>query len=199
MGLVLEYLAGQTPLTEEELEGLLVKTISTKGELDELEQLNIQQATEWTLRRKFNKETILTEEFIHELHKRMYSDVWRWAGSTRKSDKSIGVSWFDIPVALRTLMDNCKYWIDNKVFDDEEVAIRFEHEIVRVHCYPNGNGRHSRLIADVIISHIFKGKVFSWGGGGSLTKEGEARVEYLKAIKIADKGEIKPLIHFARL
>lgn len=197
MGLTLIYEDGQTPLDEDEKEGLLVKSITTRGELDELEQLNIEQAVEWTLRRKFNAANILSEEFINELHRRMYSQVWRWAGQFRKSDKNIGVDKFQIPTALRQLMDDALYWIDNKTYDEDEIAVRFKHRLVSIHCYANGNGRHSRLTADVIISHIFGGKVFSWGRG-NLVKAGEARAAYLEAIRAADKQEIAGLLQFAR-
>lgn len=197
MGLTLIYEDGQTPLDEDEKEGLLVKSITTRGELDELEQLNIEQAVEWTLRRKFNAANILSEEFINELHRRMYSQVWRWAGQFRKSDKNIGVDKFQIPMALRQLMDDALYWIHNKTYDEDEIAVRFKHRLVSIHCYANGNGRHSRLTADVIISHIFGGKVFSWGRG-NLVKAGEARAAYLEAIRAADKQEIAGLLQFAR-
>lgn len=197
MGLELTYGEGQTPLEEEEKEGLLVKTISTREELDELEQLNIQDAVEWTLRRKFNQGEILTEKFINGLHKRMYREVWRWAGEFRKTNKNIGVDKNSIPTALRQLIDDCNYWIEQSVYNPDEIAVRFKHEIVKIHCYSNGNGRHSRLIGDVIISHLFGGKVFSWGNG-NLSKDGEVRKRYLEAVRASDNREYDLLLKFAR-
>ncbi len=197
MGLDLVYGKGQTPLDEDEKEGLLIKTISTKGELDEAEQLNIEQAIEWTLRKKFSADDILNEIFIRELHKQMYRDVWRWAGDLRKTNKNIGVDKYQVPVALRQLIDDCKSWITNKIFAPDEIAVQFKHRLVSIHCFPNGNGRHSRLIADVIASHVFGRKVFSWGRN-NLVEDGEDREQYLKALKMADKGDIKPLLAFAR-
>lgn len=87
MGLDLEYQEGQTPLNEEEKEGLKIKSITTQGELDQFEQLNIEKAIEWTISKKFKVERILTEKFIKDLHKKMYDDVWKWAGEFRKSEK----------------------------------------------------------------------------------------------------------------
>jgi len=197
MGPELIYLQGQTPLDEDEKDGLLIKTISTRSELDEMEQLNIQHAVEWTLRRRFTKAQVLSESFINGLHKRMFNQVWRWAGTFRKTDKNIGVDKHHIPVALRQLIDDCKFWIDGQLFSPDEIAIRFKHRIVTIHCYPNGNGRHARLMADVIISHLLGGKVFSWGGA-NLVNEGEARTQYLRAMREGDAGNFQPLIHFAR-
>ncbi|MGI8599084.1 MAG: mobile mystery protein B [Chitinophagaceae bacterium] len=96
-----------------------------------------------------------------------------------------------------TGLDDSKYWITNNTYSPDEIAIRFKHRIVTIHCFPNGNGRHSRLIADVIIGKIFNQPVFTWGAA-NLISSGEARAAYLAAIRTADKGNIKPLIIFAR-
>ena len=197
MGLELEYDDGQTPLDEDEKEGILIKTITTRGELNEAEQLNIQEAVEWTLRKKLSQEKILDESFIRELHARMYSGVWKWAGEFRKSDKNIGVDKFQIPVQLRSLLDDCNLWITKNELSNDEVALRFKHRLVSIHCFSNGNGRHSRLMADVIISKIFDTQVFTWSAN-NLVKEGEARTKYLEALRAADKGEYAPLLTFAR-
>jgi len=197
MGLDLEYLDGQTPLGDDEKEGLLIKTIATRGELDEFEQQNIEQAIAWTLNRSFRKDAILTEDFVRNVHKRMYSDVWKWAGNFRKTDKNIGIDKWQIPTALRSLLDDTKYWIDNTTFKPDEIAVRFKHRIVSIHCFANGNGRHSRLMADIIIEKIFKQPVFTWGAA-NLIKQGDTRTVYLTAIKAADAGDINPLVKFAR-
>ena len=156
MGLDFEYIAGQTPISEEEKEGLLIRSITTRGELDELEHLNIEKAIKWTLNNKFNKENILTEEFIRSIHKKMLGDVWKWAGQFRKSEKNIGVLWYRVPVELKVLLDDTQYWIENETFSPDEIAIRFKHRLVSIHCFSNGNGRHSRLMADIIIVSVFK-------------------------------------------
>lgn len=198
MGLKIEYINGQTPLDEDEKEGLLIKTISNRGELDEFEQANIQQAIEWTLKNKFTKDQILTEEFLLLVHKKMLSEVWKWAGTKRKSNKNIGVDKFQISTELKTLLDDCKYWIENNTYKQDEIVIRFSHRLVKIHLFPNGNGRHSRLIADIMIAKIFNKPVFTWGRS-DLSKNGSVRKEYLEAIYSADKGDIQSLIRFSRI
>jgi Fic-DOC domain mobile mystery protein B len=197
MGLDFSYISGQTPLDEDEKEGLLIKTISTRGELDEFEQLNIQNAVEWVSKKTFKLDEILSEDFIKRLHSQMLGVVWKWAGTFRKSDKNIGVHWTEISVSLRTILDDCKFWILNKTYPEEEIAVRFKHRLVSIHPFPNGNGRHSRLIADILISDGLGKKVFSWGNI-NLVKPGQARSEYITALKAADNHNIIPLLIFAR-
>lgn len=197
MGLEINYTTGQTPLDEEEKEGLKIKSITTQGELDQFEQLNIEKAVEWTIRTKYKPEKILTEKFIKDLHKKMYGDVWKWAGEFRKSEKNIGIKWTQIGIELKNLLDDTKYWIENETYSPEEIAIRFKHRIVSIHCFPNGNGRHSRMMADIIIESIFGKRVFSWHQS-NMVKADNTRKEYIAALKKADNGEIKPLIEFAK-
>lgn len=197
MGLDLDYITGQTPLDEDEKEGLLIGTISTRAELNEFEQANIVDAVEWTLRNRFTKEQILTEEFLLLVHRKMFSEVWEWAGTIRKSNKNIGVDKFQIPAALKQLIDDCLYWIEHRTYDPDVIVIRFSHRIVKIHVFPNGNGRHSRLIADIMISNIFKRSVFTWGRS-DLSEKGIIRNEYLEALYAADDGNIEPLVDFAR-
>ena len=197
MGLALEYIDGQTPLDEDEKEGLRIPTIATRGELDEFEQQNIEQAVQWSLSRSFKADAVFTDDFIRALHKRMYGNVWAWAGEFRKTNKNIGVDKWQIPTELRTLLKDVKYWYENKTYNPDELTIRFKHRLVSIHCFANGNGRHSRLMADIVIEKIFKEPVYSWGAG-NLVKKGDPRTAYLSAIKAADNGDIKPLIDFGR-
>lgn len=197
MGVNFDYQDGQTPLDEEEKEGLLITTITTRAELDEFEQLNIQKAIEWSLTRKFKPARILSEEFVKELHRRMFNDTWAWAGKFRASNKNIGVDRFQVSVELKYLLDDTKFWINEAIFPSNEIAIRFKHRIVKIHCFANGNGRHSRLIADILIEHIFNEPVYSWGAS-NLIKADEARKQYLTAIRKADNGDIGLLMLFAR-
>lgn len=196
MGLEFDYKDGQTPISEEEKVGLKIKSITTQGELDEFEQFNIEKAVEWTIRTKLNPEKILTERFIKDLHKRMYGDVWKWAGEFRQSEKNIGIQWIHIGIELKNLLDDTKYWIENKTYSPEEIAIRFKHRIVSIHCFPNGNGRHSRMMADIIIESVFGKKIFTWHQS-NMVKPDEIRKEYISALKKADSGDIEPLIKFA--
>lgn len=198
MGLDIEYIEGQTPLDEDEKEGLLIKSITTRGELDEFEQFNIEKAIEWTLGKKWNSNYILSEVFVKELHRKMFSEVWSWAGEYRKTNKNIGVDKHKIGISLKQLIDDSKYWLENKTYSNDEMAIRFKLRIVQIHCFPNGNGRHSRLIADIIVNHVFGKPIFTWSSA-NLNKKGEARSNYMKAIKAGDNGDIKPLLEFARI
>ena len=197
MGLDLQLIDGQTPLSEEEAEGLLVPGITTRQELDEFEQLNIERAIKWTLVKKISHEQMLTEGFVKLVHRKMYEEVWKWAGEFRKSDKNIGVPWTQVSVQLKSLLDDCRYWIENKTYNADEIAVRFKHKIVQIHCFSNGNGRHSRLMGDLIVTNVFKSEPFSWGGN-NLVKDGDERSVYIKAVKAADNGNIMPLLKFSR-
>jgi Fic-DOC domain mobile mystery protein B len=197
MGLNIEYIKGQTPLDKVELEGLLISSITTKKELDEFEQQNIEEAIQWLMSRSFKAERIFTEEFVLDLHKRMFSQVWKWAGKFRTTQKNLGSDYWQVPVDLRMLFDDSMLWHSNQTFEPDELAIRFKHRIVSIHCFSNGNGRHSRLMADVIIEKIYGREVFSWGAG-NLSDNNQGREQYLRSVKLADKEELKPLIDFAR-
>lgn len=197
MGLEIEYLPGQTPLEPEEVEGLLIDSIATREELDEFEQQNIEEAMEWMMTRSFKKEQVLTEKFICDLHKRMYGKVWAWAGEFRNTEKNIGIKKWEIAPALKVLLEDTLFWIQNNTYQPDEIALRFKHRIVSIHCFPNGNGRHSRLIADLIISKLLDGELFSWGAA-NLVSAGESRTLYLQAVKAADGADYEPLLAFAR-
>jgi len=197
MGLDLIYGEGQTPLDEAEKEGLKINSITTQGELDEFEQLNIEKAVEWTINANLKPDKILTEKFVKGLHKKMYGDVWKWAGQFRRSEKNIGIEWTQIGIELKYLLDDTKYWIENNSFSPEEIAIRFKHRIVSIHCFPNGNGRHSRMMADIIMESIFSKEIFSWHQS-NMVKADETRKAYINALREADNGNIESLIKFAK-
>jgi len=197
MGLNLNYHDGQTPLSEDEKEDLLISSITTQAELNQFEQLNIENAIRWLLQTKIKPDSVLTEDFIKKLHKKMYGEVWRWAGKFRTSNKNIGVDWTQIHIQLKHLLDDSRFWIEHKTYSPEEIAIRFKHRLVSIHCFPNGNGRHSRVMADIIIENIFNQEVFSWHGS-NMVKADNIRKQYISALKKADLGDIKPLLEFAK-
>jgi Fic-DOC domain mobile mystery protein B len=200
MGLIdILYEEGQTPLDEEEKEGLLIPSVTTRSELNEIEQRNIEEAVRWTIerRKKFTAEEILTERFIKELHRKMLGNVWKWAGHFRQSNKNIGVDKYQIGVELWTLLNDCRFWIGDKSLSEDEIAIRFKHRIVSIHCFVNGNGRHSRLIADVIVDKIFGREVFTWGEKNLIYRR-EFRLIYINALRAADHGNYQPILTFAR-
>jgi Fic-DOC domain mobile mystery protein B len=197
MGLKINYIQGQTELDEEEKEGLLIQSITTREELNEFEQQNIEKAIQWTYIRKLKKEQLLSEKFIKDLHKKMYGDVWKWAGEFRKSEKNIGVKSYLIATELKMLLDDCLFWIDNNVYIKEEIAVRFKHKLVSIHCFANGNGRHSRFMADLIMEKLFGSSFFSWGGN-DLVNQTDSRLNYIMAIKLADENKMEPLIAFSK-
>ena len=196
MGLDLDYIDGQTPLDEEEKDGLLIPTIATRGELDEFEQQNIEQAVQWTLGRSFKPETVFTEDFIRMVHKRMYADVWAWAGEFRKTNKNIGIDKWQIPTELRYLLDDIRYWHENNTYPPDEIAVRFSHRLVAIHPFPNGNGRFSRMVGDMLAVQLGC-TPFTWGSVG-LVNASETRAAYVAALKVADSHDIGPLLLFAR-
>lgn len=188
--------SGETPLDEDEKDGLIIQTITTRSELNEFEQQNIEEAIQWAMNRSFKSQTIFSEQFVCKLHKQMFGNVWSWAGKFRKTNKNLGVDSWQIQVELKSLLDDSIFWKENNIFSPDEMAIRFKHRIVSIHCFPNGNGRHSRLIADIIVQKIFGLPVFSWGAKSDHTTQ--VRYLYLKALKAADGGNYSPLISFAR-
>lgn len=197
MGLNIENIDGQTPLDEEEKEGLLIPTITTRGELDEFEQQNIEQAIQWYLSQSFKPEVVFTDRFIRTIHKRMFAEVWSWAGHFRKTNKNIGIDRLQISIEFKKLLDDVKYWHESTIYPYDEIAVRFKHRLVSIHCFSNGNGRHSRLMADIIIEKLYKKTNFSWGSA-TYSDEQKKRTLYLKALKVADKGDYDLLIAFAR-
>jgi Fic-DOC domain mobile mystery protein B len=197
MGLEISYDQGQTPLDEDEKEGLRVLTIGNRTELDEFEQLNIEDAMQWLLSRSLTKETILSVEFVKLLHKRMFGNVWSWAGDFRKTNKNLGVDKHLIVSRLHALLDDTLYWLQCETYAPDEIAIRFKHRLVSIHSFPNGNGRHSRLMADVLIEKVFRLPVFSWGLAGLINEE-KVRKNYIAALQEADNNCYAPLIKFAR-
>ena len=163
MGLNIEYIDGQTPLNEEELDGLLIPSITTREELDEFEQLNIEKAIQWTFGKKWKAEQLFSEKFVKDLHKRMYGEVWKWAGAFRESEKNLGIKSYLIPAELKVLLDDALFWVENDTYSPDDLAIRFKHRLVSIHCFSNGNGRHSRLMADLIMEKLFNATFFSLG------------------------------------
>ena len=197
MGLDLDNIHGSTLLDDDEKEGLKIKSITTRQELDEFEQQNIEKAWLWLKRKKLSAEDILSEKFVRELHRHMYADVWKWAGEFRKTNKNIGVDKHKIAVELKQLLDDGLYWIKHNSYPDAEIAIRIKHRIAQIHCFANGNGRHSRLMADIIMEKAFHQPPFTWGAA-NLIKKGDPRSAYLHALKKADAGDYRELIKFAK-
>lgn len=182
-----------TPLTPREMRDLIPAHIAYRRELNEAEQENIARAQEWALNRRRN---LLSEKFVKNLHRQMLGDVWRWAGKLRTSPRNIGIASADIPVALRHLLDDTKTWIEYTTYPPDEIAVRFHHRLVQIHLFPNGNGRHSRLMADLLVMSFGRER-FPWGRQ-SLRDAGAMRQTYIAALQAADNHDIVPLLAFAR-
>lgn len=190
---VMEYPEGAMPLDPNELGGLKFKHITTREELDELEQANIEAGLRWLSRQRRD---VLTVNFVITLHKRLFGDVWDWAGAFRRTGKNIGVDPIYIGVELRTLMDDARYWADNKTYPSAEAAIRLHHRLVKIHPFTNGNGRHARIMADAILRRVHEAEPIDWAGGYDLQKMNDRRLAYIAALKAADQGDMDLLMAF---
>jgi Fic-DOC domain mobile mystery protein B len=196
----MHYLAGdadgQTPLDPEEAAQILRQAITTLGELDAVEQENIAQAVQWAFNRKRPFGTVLDEPFLRRLHQRMFGDVWRWAGTYRQTARNIGVDAWLIPQEVAGLIGNARYWVEHNTYDPAELSVRFHHRLVAIHPFPNGNGRHSRLAADLLIASL-DGEPLTWGSRLELDAAA-IRARYIAALRSADANDLADLIAFAR-
>ena len=193
MTINLEYPPGATPLDADERASLIPGHITNQRELNEWEQLNILQGEAWAGKQR---KEILSEAFVRQLHKQMFGDTWRWAGQFRKSDKNIGVDWLKISVELRKLLGDVAAQIEHTSYPPDEVAARFHHRLVAIHPFPNGNGRHARLMADLLAERLGQSR-FTWGSR-SLVDASATRQAYITALQAADTRNYTPLLVFAR-
>ena len=189
------YSDGATPLNPDEIEGLKIRHITVREQLNRFEQDNINEALQWLEDRR--KSDILTEKFVKTLHQKMFGKVWRWAGSFRKSGKNIGVDWPQISTQLHTLVQDARYWIEHKTYSEDEIAVRFHHKLVWIHLFANGNGRHARLMTDILLREVLKQKPFTWNVS-NIDVEDKVRDLYLKALRKADNHDYSALLEFAR-
>ena len=190
-----KYPKGATPIDPDEAVGLRLNHITTQGELNRWEQENIVEALAWI--EKTKPMDILHEQFIKQLHKRMFGNVWKWAGQFRRSGKNIGVLWHQIPENIKNMCDDVPEWIQSQYESPEEMAVRFHHRLVWIHPFPNGNGRHSRLMANIFLENVLHGSPFTWGNQ-DLSNPNESRSRYINALQEADNGNLIPLLEFAK-
>jgi Fic-DOC domain mobile mystery protein B len=188
------YPPGATPLDPNEATGLIPKDITLQSELNEWEQKNILEAESWAFRRKHND--FLTVHFIQKLHRKMFDQTWKWAGQFRETNKNIGVEPYEIPIELTMLLDNVIYQLEHATYPIDEIAARLHHRLVWIHPFPNGNGRHSRLYADLFLISNGKDK-FTWGKLRTISKD-EIRTQYIAALREADNHNFSPLFDFVR-
>ncbi len=182
-----------TRLSPEEREGLIPAHITLRRELNQLEQQNILEADLWAFERH---RPLTTEAFAMGLHRRMYGKVWKWAGKYRTTEKNLGVLPHEIQVRLIGVLRDFDYWIANQTFPPDELGVRFHHALVAVHPFPNGNGRWSRLMGDLLAVQLGRPR-FTWGGA-DLRAVGGGREIYIAALNAADKCDYAPLFDFAR-
>jgi len=189
---------GNTPLTPDELAELR-PSLTTKGELDEFERSNILEANRWAFNpRVLKREDPFIEPYLRQLHRRMFDQTWKWAGRYRKKNKNLGIPFHQIMNGIAAILGDIHYWLENGTFDIEEIAIRYHHRLVWIHPFPNGNGRHARLLADVIAVKNGRER-FTWGLN-KLKEIGPARTEYIRCLKAADANndDVRELLNFAR-
>lgn len=185
---------GSTLLDAEEKEGLKFKHVTTRAELNHLEQANIQEGMRWLERQK--SPDIMNEAFVRELHRKLFAKVWRWAGQFRNTGKNIGIDPRYISVQLRQLLDNANYWVEHETYPPLEIAARLHHKLVYIHLFPNGNGRHSRIVADAVLTKMLARAPIDWSGGYDLQFMSERRRTYIDALRAADQGNMEPLLAF---
>lgn len=185
---------GATLLDPDESEGLIPGHITTREELNAWETANILEAERWAFGRAHPD--LLSIAFMKRLHERMFGATWKWAGQFRRSEKNIGIPWEGIPGALAELCDDARYWIQNHTYDLDEAAARFHHRLTRIHAFPNGNGRHARLMTDLFLVRNGAPR-FPWGSG-DLNQSGNVRERYIAALRESDRHEYGPLLGFLR-
>ena len=190
-----KYKDGQTPIDAAEAEAL-IPALTTQGELNQWEEQNIIAGRQWALSKRAINQELLSEDFILELHRRMFSDTWKWAGQVRTTDKNNGVPFFKVRPRLRQLIDDACYWRQKAVYPFDEFAMRVHHLLVQIHVFANGNGRHARLFIDAL--SIKAGEPERTWGSVNLVRPGEARAAYLEALRAADDGDYAPLMRFSR-
>ncbi|MCY3605268.1 MAG: mobile mystery protein B [Gammaproteobacteria bacterium] len=196
-GVTFAYPPGATPLGPDELTGLKFGHITTRGELDELEQANIAQGLLWLERSRGGD--ILSEDFLRRLHKQLFGDVWKWAGTLRIHETNIGCAPFEIAPKLHILLGDARFWSEGGTFSPLEAAARFHHRMVQIHLFPNGNGRHARIAADIYLERYFECPAIDWAGGFDLQTDNVRRDSYIRALQSADAGQLEPLLEFVGL
>lgn len=184
---------GSTPLLPQDQRGLRQSWIVTRNDLNAAEQANILAGRAWALR---SRVALTSESYLRRLHRQMFGDVWSWAGQLRDVETNIGALPHEIPVRLRQFLDDVDYWRANRTWPPDELATRFHHGLVLIHPFTNGNGRHTRLTADLMCRQLGI-EPFTWGRN-SLDTAGATRQAYLAALRAADNHDFAPLLAFVR-
>ena len=185
---------GNTPLDQNQIDGLLFSHVTTMGELDQLEDENIQKGLAWL---NHYKGQFLSTDFTKKLHGKLFGDVWSWAGTFRKNDVNLSkVSSYDIQIELKKLFLDVETWIKYKSISWDEIPAQFHHRLVCIHPFPNGNGRISRIMTEYFEKKNNK-PITSWSESLSNFPK-KRRGDYIKALQEADRGNINQLIEFMK-
>jgi Fic-DOC domain mobile mystery protein B len=190
---------GATPLDDDDLAQLIPDFVATRRDLNLVEFENIAESLPWARRHASSggPAKVLEYSFVMDVHRRMFGDVWRWAGRLRKRNTNIGVEWTTIPSQLEQALGDARFWHEQNVFPPDEGAARVHHRLVSVHPFPNGNGRWARLLADLYLRSVGEPDL-TWGARGQSVADGEMRTAYLAALHAADDGDFVPLVAFVR-
>lgn len=194
MAVKFEYPPGATPLDPDDAEGLIPSHIANQGQLNVWEFQNVAEGRAWALARK--RKELLTTDFARELHRRMFGNTWKWAGKLRKKETNPGIDPTKIPVELKKLFDDVAYQIKQKSMSLDEIAARFHHRLTQIHPFPNGNGRHARLMTDILL-RVNGAEPFDWGNS-DLVAPGDVRNRYIAALRAADGRDHALLQEFVR-
>lgn len=194
MAVKFEYPPGATPLDPDDAAGLIPSHITTQGQLNEWEFQNVAQGRAWAFSRK--RRNILTMRFAQDLHRRIFGKTWKWAGTLRRKETVPGIDPRNIAVELRKLFDDVTYQLQHKSMPLDEIAARFHHRLTYIHPFPNGNGRHARLMADILLT-MYGAEAFDWGNSDLIASD-DTRKRYIAALQAADGRDHLPLFKFVR-
>ncbi|MBK5105583.1 MAG: mobile mystery protein B [Burkholderiales bacterium] len=195
MAISFDYPPGATPLDPDEAAGLIPSHITNHGQLNEWELVNIVEGERWAFSRK--RKDLLSIEFVRRLHKRMFGDTWRWAGTFRSTEKNIGIDPARIQPTLLDLFKDAEMQLEHKSYSLDGIAARFSHRLVSIHPFANGNGRLSRTMADLLLVREGSQR-FNWGAGTNPVAEGDTRRAYIDSLRAADARDYAPLLAFVR-
>jgi len=135
-------------------------------------------------------------EWMQHLHYEMFGNVWKWAGKFRHMELSIGIKAYQVPSALKELTEDLHYWETHRTFDLYETSARVHHRAVQIHPFQNGNGRWSRMLANIYLRQHGAMPV-KWQEE-ELAKNNPHRNSYIQALKEADRGDYAALIRLHR-
>ena len=186
---VWQAILGETPIDPSYLRD---RSITNRAELCKAEGISISKAhVKYLTSTPTKRRAPFDYKWLLNLHKEMYSKVWKWAGQLRQVDLNIGISWPLISEQIFALTQDLPAWIESDMSVLEQ-AVRFHHRAVIIHPFHNGNGRWARLAANIWLK-LHETSIIIWPEG-VIGQESPIRKEYIQALKTADEGNYDPLI-----